>query len=70
VEKLLRQGYIIVLDDYYRSPELFDVLSGFEMDAVCTVISNGKELLRDTMGKKLNKGEVAASLTSKLMVLK
>jgi hypothetical protein len=46
VEKLIRQGYIIVLDDYYRSPELFDVLSGFEMDAVCKVISNGKELLR------------------------
>jgi hypothetical protein len=35
-EKLLRQGYIIGLDSYYRSSGLFGMLNELETDAVGT----------------------------------
>jgi hypothetical protein len=60
-EKLLRQGYIIGLDNHYSSPELFYMLNELETGAVRTARSNRKGLLRDIMGRKLKKGEVAAS---------
>jgi hypothetical protein len=41
-EKLLRQIYIIGLDNYYGSPELFDMLNKLETDAVGTVMSSRK----------------------------
>jgi hypothetical protein len=68
-EKLLRQGYIIGLDNYYSSPELFDTLNKLETDAVGTVRCNRKGLLRDIMGKKLKKEEVAVSFRRMLMAL-
>jgi hypothetical protein len=41
-EKLLGRGYIIGLDNYYGSPELFDMLYELEMDAVGLVRCNRK----------------------------
>jgi hypothetical protein len=69
-EKLLRQGYIIGLDNYYSSPELFDMLNNLETDAVGTVRSNRKGLPRDITEKKWKKGEMAVSFRRKLMALK
>jgi hypothetical protein len=69
-EKLLRQVYIIGLDNYYSSPELFYMLNELETDAVGTVRSNRKGFLTDIMGKKIKKREVAVSFRRKLMALK
>jgi hypothetical protein len=45
-EKLLRQDYIIGLDNYCSSPELFDMRNEYETDVVGTVRTNRKELPR------------------------
>jgi hypothetical protein len=66
-EQLLTRGYIIGLDNYYSSPELFDLLNQLHTDAVGTVRSNRKELPKDVMKCKLKKGEVAVSYRNKLM---
>jgi hypothetical protein len=44
-EKLFRQAYIIGLDNYCISPELFDLLNELETDAVGTVKSDRKDFL-------------------------
>jgi hypothetical protein len=58
------------LDNYYSSPELFDLLNQLYTDAVVTVRSNRKELPKDVMKCKLKKGDVAVSYRNKLMALK
>jgi hypothetical protein len=37
IEKQLRQGYMIGLDNYYSSPELSDLLNELEIGAAGTV---------------------------------
>ena len=69
-ERLLKQGYLITMDNYYSSPELFDFLNEMETDAVGTVRSNRKGLPKEVVEKKMKKGEVAASYRKKLMALK
>ena len=69
-ENLLKQGYAIALDNYYCSPELFDLLNKLDTDAFGTVRSNRKGLPKHVMSKKLKQGEIAASYKDKLMALK
>jgi hypothetical protein len=69
-EQLLCQGYVIGLDSYHSSPELFDLLNQLHTDAVITVRSNRKRLPKDVMNCKLKKGEVAVSYRNKLVALK
>jgi hypothetical protein len=69
-KKLLRQDYIIRLDSYYGSPEIFGMLNSLETGAVGTVRSNRKGLPRDIMGKKLKKRDLVFSFRRKLMSLK
>jgi hypothetical protein len=66
----LGQGYIISLDNYYSSPELFSLLNQLHTDAVGNIISNRKRLPEDVINCKLKKGGVAVSYRNKLMALK
>ena len=69
-ESLLGQGYVIAMDNYYCSPELFNLLNELDTDAIGTVRSNRKGLPKVVMSKNLKKGEVAVAYQKKLMVLK
>lgn len=53
-ETLLNKGYLIALDNYYSSPELFNQLNEFQTDAVGTVKSNRK-IFRRTSWEKVEK---------------
>jgi hypothetical protein len=68
-DQLFNQGYIISLDNYYSSPELFNLLNQLHTDAVLNIRFNRKGLPEDVINCKLKKG-VAVSYRNKLMVLK
>jgi hypothetical protein len=57
------------MDSYCSSPDLFHLLNKLYANAVRTVRSNRKGLLKDAMNCKLKK-EVAVSFGNKLMALK
>uniref|UniRef100_A0A6P7H2B1 PiggyBac transposable element-derived protein 4-like n=1 Tax=Diabrotica virgifera virgifera TaxID=50390 RepID=A0A6P7H2B1_DIAVI len=67
---ILGKGHRIVTDNYYSSPELFDILCDFNTDALGTVRINRKNLPTQVTKKKLKKGENAAAYRKKLMCLK
>jgi hypothetical protein len=69
-DQLLNQGYIISLDNYYSSPELFNLLNQFRTDAVGNTRFSRKGLPEDVINCKLKKGGVEVSYRNKLMVLK
>jgi hypothetical protein len=68
-EKLLREDYMIGLDNYYSNPKLFDLLNDLKTDAIETVRSNRRGLSGDIMGKKLKKAEVAVLFRRKLTTM-
>ena len=69
-EELLNKGYCIGMDNYYASPELFDILVANRTDAVGTVRYNRKNLSATVNKTKLKKGETIAQYKEKLIHLK
>jgi hypothetical protein len=68
--QLLNQGYIISLDNYYSSPDLFNLLDQLNTDAVGNIRSNRMGLPEAVINCKLEKGAAAVSYINKIMVLK
>ena len=70
VDALLGKGYCVTMDNFYTSPELFDLLIQQKTDAYGTVRSNRRNLPADFATEKLQKGEVRAWQKGKLMALR
>ncbi|KAF2897257.1 hypothetical protein ILUMI_08918 [Ignelater luminosus] len=58
------------MDNYYSSPELYDLLCQLKTDAIGTVRVNRKQLPKSVTQKKLQRGETASAFKEKLMCLK
>lgn len=69
-QQLLTQGCIIDLDNFCSSPELFSVPNRLHMDAVGTVKSNRKGLLKVVMNCTLKNVEVRVSYRNRVIFLK
>ena len=70
IDGLLGKGYCVTMDNFYTSPELFEVLIQNKTDAYGTVRSNRRNLPPDFPKEKLKKGEVAAWQKGKMIALK
>ncbi|XP_042216904.1 piggyBac transposable element-derived protein 4-like [Homarus americanus] len=70
VKPLLNMGYVLGMDNFYVSPELYDILLAHGTDAVGTVRFNRKGLSDDVKEKKLNKGETITRFNNKVMHMK
>ena len=70
IDGLLGKGYCVTMDNFYTSPELFDILIQNKTDAYGTVRSNRRNLPPELPKQKLNKGEVVAWQKGKMMALK
>ena len=70
LEPLLNQSYCLGIDNYYSSPELYDILLKNKTDAVGTVRCNRKNLSAVVNRKKLKKGETVKQYKGKIMHLK
>jgi len=70
VDALLGKGYCITMDNFYTSPELFELLLKQKTDAYGTVRSNRRNLPSEFGKEKLKKGEVRAWQKGKMMALR
>ena len=70
VEPLLNQGYCVGMDNYYTSPELYEILLENRTDAVGTVRFNRKNLSTVVSKKKLKKEESIHQFKRKMMHMK
>jgi hypothetical protein len=60
-DQLLNQDYIISLDNYYSSPDLFNLLNHLHTDAAGTVRFNWKGLPENVINCNLKRGGVVVS---------
>ena len=70
MQSLLNQGYILGVDNFYTSPELFEILLDKKTDAVGTVRSSRKMLSQEVKSKVLKKGETVVQYKHKMMHMK
>ncbi|CAI9556655.1 unnamed protein product [Staurois parvus] len=70
IEPLLNQGYCVILDNYYTSPELYEVLLQHKTDAYGTVRANWRNLHPCFAKNKLKSGELVAWQKSKMIALR
>lgn len=70
-DTFLDQGYCITMDNFYNSPELYDILLSHKTDAYGTLRCNRKGLPPDIRNKKnkLKRGEYKAWQKGKILVL-
>ena len=70
VKPLFDKGYCIYMDNFFSSPQLYEVLCQNNTDAVGTLRANRKGVPKELTNKKLKKGEIEAMYCRRLMVLK
>ena len=70
VKPLFDKGYCIYMDNFFSSPQLYEVLCQNNIDAVGTLRANRKGVPKELTNKKLKKGEIEAMYCQRLMVLK
>jgi len=70
IDGLLGKGYCVTMDNFYMSPELFEILIQNKTDAYGTVRCNRRDLPSKFAKEKLKNGEVAAWQNSKTLALK
>lgn len=70
MQSLVNQGYILGVDNFYTSPELFEILLDNKTDAIGTVRSNRKLLSPVVRSKVLKKGETVVEYKHKMMHMK
>ena len=70
LQPLLGQGYCVIMDNFYNSPQLFDLLVQHQTDAYGTLRPNRRNLPIDYKNMKLIMGAVKAWQRGKMMVLK
>ena len=69
IDQLLDKGYCVTMDNFYTSPELFEILIKHKTDAYGKVRSNRINLPDDFTKEKLQRGEVRAWQKGKMMAL-
>ena len=67
---LLNQGYMITMDNWFSSPDLFEKLCKNETDAIGTLRQNRKGVPAEIKQAKLKKGEHVSAYKDKLMIMK
>ena len=67
---ITRLGYCISMDNFFSSPQLYNMPCDNYTDSVRTFSANRKGVLKEIVSKKLKKGEIAAMYPRSLMVLK
>ncbi|XP_042145916.1 piggyBac transposable element-derived protein 4-like [Ixodes scapularis] len=67
---LLEKGYILYLDNWYTSPNLFLKLKEGKTHAVGTVRPNRANMPKDLVAKKLKKGEVESRSSHGILAVK
>ena len=65
-----RLGYCISMNNFFSSPQLYNMRCDNYIDSVTTLSSNRKGVPKEIASQKLKKGEIAAMYTRSLMVLK
>ncbi|KAF2885692.1 hypothetical protein ILUMI_20465 [Ignelater luminosus] len=68
--EILNKEHLIAMDNYYSSPELYDLLCQLKKDAIGTVRVNRKQFPKSVTQKKLQRGETVSAFKEKLMCLK
>ena len=66
----LNKGYCIVVDNFYNSPELAEILISPKTDVYGTIKTNRKDVPEEIKNKKLKKGEEIAFQKGKMMIMK
>ncbi|XP_068089543.1 piggyBac transposable element-derived protein 4-like [Hyperolius riggenbachi] len=69
-EPLLNQGYCVTTDNFYTSPELYEVLVQNKTDCYGTVRPNRRNMPSSFACKKLKLGEIVAWQKGKIMALR
>ncbi|KAG8235686.1 hypothetical protein J437_LFUL014030 [Ladona fulva] len=69
MKPLFEEGYCVTTDNFYTSPELEKALISHSCNTYGTVCVTRKGMPEPLKRKKLKKGEVAAFLKGKIMVL-
>ena len=70
LDPLLNQGYCLTTDNFYTSPELYDVLLQNRTDAYGTVRPNRRDMPSFFAKKKLKTGEMVAWQKGKMMAMR
>ncbi|KAM5158092.1 piggyBac transposable element-derived protein 4 [Mantella aurantiaca] len=70
IEPLLNQGYCVTTDNFYTSPELYELLLKNKTDAYGTVRANRRDMPSMFAKKKLKTGEMVAWQKGKMMALR
>ena len=70
VNSLFGKGYCISMDNFFSSPQLYNMLCDNNTDSVGTLSANRNGVPKEIASKKLKKGEIAAIYTRRLMLLK
>ena len=68
MKSYLGKGHIVYMDNWYTSPELFELLYNNNTGACGTVKVNRKNM--PVFAKKMKKGEVEFQHTDKLLAVK
>lgn len=70
IDPLLNQGYMVTMDNWFTSPDLFEKLCNKKTDAIGTLRQNRKGVPNEIKQAKLKKGEHVSAYKDKLMVIK
>ncbi|XP_068130827.1 piggyBac transposable element-derived protein 4-like [Hyperolius riggenbachi] len=70
VEPLLNKGYCVITDNFYSSPELFEILIRNKTDAYGTVRPNRREMPTAFAKQKLKSGDIVAWQKGKMLALR
>ncbi|XP_068119862.1 piggyBac transposable element-derived protein 4-like [Hyperolius riggenbachi] len=70
VEPLLNKGYCVITDNFYSSPELFEILIRNKIDAYGTVRPNRREMPTAFAKQKLKSGDIVAWQKGKMLALR
>lgn len=69
-QALLNKGYCLIVDNFYTSPELAELLKDFKTDIYGTIRPTRKSLPPSIKSEKLKRGDVIAFQKGKMCVMK
>ncbi|GFT08632.1 piggyBac transposable element-derived protein 4 [Trichonephila clavipes] len=69
-EPLLNKGHCLTTDNFYSSPELADILIQSLTDMYGTLKPRRKDVPKELLSKKIDKGQIIAYLRGKVCVMK
>jgi hypothetical protein len=67
---LLNQGFCVIMENWFSSPDLFHKLCSKQTDTMGTVRQNKKGVSAEIKSAKLKKGEHVSVYKDRLMIMK